>query len=59
MKGEKIPDYSDAGLDIYMNYIGTLWEYIYTLQVVSFLVFHAKMHPWNSTAIFGASVHTP
>ena len=43
--------------------IGTLWEYIYTLQVVSFLVFGVssvrkppKMHPQSSNAIFGAPI---
>ena len=45
-------------LDIHANHIGTLWEYIYTLQVVSFLVFCAKMHPWNSDALL-APLHAP
>ena len=39
--------------------LGTLWEYIYTLQAASFLVFYAQMHPWTSNAIFGTLVHTP
>ena len=41
-KWRTILNYSDAGLDIQetlRNTLGTLWEYIYTLQVVSFLVF--------------------
>ena len=48
-----------------MNHIGTLWEYIYILQVVSFLVFGvslvrktSKMHPWSSDAIF-STLHAP
>ena len=47
-------------LDIHADHIGTLWEYIYTLQIVSFLVFCVlgrKMHPWHSDAIFGTSAH--
>ena len=58
--------YSSQGrdeLDIHIkhwrNTQGTLWEYIYTLQVVSFLVFHAKMHPRNSDTIFSTSMCTP